>query len=655
MNTSCIARLALGLLAAALLAPTAAAQPRFDVPAERVAGVSGAKRVAPAVAAPAIPRTGLIALDAIDVASLKQEDAQEQSIEKGPVRIGVLRALPAGRLAGANTTAGAWQTLADGRLAWSLDIRAEGAVGLRASLYDMTLPRGVELYAGTPETPTVHGPYTWRDLHSYEFWTPGVPGDTLRISVVAPDAATQRGTTLSLGMLSHRYREVVSPVAAPDKQAGSCNLDVTCFPEWADTASSVARVAFMRGSAESLCTGQLLADLDPCSDVPFFYSANHCIGSQAVADTMEFYWLYQTATCGGAPPALSSVPITIGGADYLGGSVGTAFSPTGNDFALFRLRSQPPAGLTKVGWTDAVPDTGDDIVSIHHPRGDFKRISFGRIAVSTRAAELFHQVVWENGTTEGGSSGSGLYLPATQQLIGALWGGTASCTLPFDPDWYGRLDVTLDLAPGIFDAPPLQVGFVQASFSVGEDEGSTVVDIEATNAPADDLTVAYALVGESATAGEDFVAPSGTVQIDAGTRFASITIELVDNSATETDETLRIELNGASCGMATGALRLTINDDDPDSDGDGLSDADELSGAFGFVTDPLAADSDGDGLSDAQEVNGVLGVVTNPNLRDTDGDGLSDRVELELGLDPLDPSSVTEVPSLRVPWFVPRG
>ncbi|MEM9862678.1 MAG: DUF4215 domain-containing protein [Myxococcota bacterium] len=66
-----------------------------------------------------------------------------------------------------------------------------------------------------------------------------------------------------------------------------------------------------------------------------------------------------------------------------------------------------------------------------------------------------------------------------------------------------------------------------------------------------------------------------------------------------------------------------------DSDGDGVSDADE--NAQG--TDPNNADSDGDGINDGAE--GQLGTDPNRNtFTDTDGDGLSDEEETALGTDP---------------------
>ena len=59
--------------------------------------------------------------------------------------------------------------------------------------------------------------------------------------------------------------------------------------------------------------------------------------------------------------------------------------------------------------------------------------------------------------------------------------------------------------------------------------------------------------------------------------------------------------------------------EDVDSDGDGLTDAEEYK--LGF--DPQIADYDGDGLNDLQEY--LLG--TNPRLSDTDGDGIPDNLD----------------------------
>lgn len=82
---------------------------------------------------------------------------------------------------------------------------------------------------------------------------------------------------------------------------------------------------------------------------------------------------------------------------------------------------------------------------------------------------------------------------------------------------------------------------------------------------------------------------------------------------------------------------IETHDTDPlnaDTDGDGLSDGDEVN-VHG--TDPLNTDTDSDGLTDGEEVNEY---ETDPLDSDTDGDGLNDGEEVnEYGTDPLDPDT----------------
>ncbi len=97
--------------------------------------------------------------------------------------------------------------------------------------------------------------------------------------------------------------------------------------------------------------------------------------------------------------------------------------------------------------------------------------------------------------------------------------------------------------------------------------------------------------------------------------------------------------------LTLGALTLTAcsggssddetgDDDvsDVDSDGDGLSDAEEEE----LGLDPDSSDSDGDGLEDGDEIDQGL----DPLSIDSDGDGYRDSDEITEGTDPLDDASV---------------
>jgi outer membrane protein OmpA-like peptidoglycan-associated protein len=79
---------------------------------------------------------------------------------------------------------------------------------------------------------------------------------------------------------------------------------------------------------------------------------------------------------------------------------------------------------------------------------------------------------------------------------------------------------------------------------------------------------------------------------------------------------------------------LKTDPDNPDTDGDGLKDGEEVRKYF---TNPLSPDTDGDGLRDGEEVNVYK---TNPVMADTDGDGLSDGDEVfKYKTDPLNPDT----------------
>jgi hypothetical protein len=71
---------------------------------------------------------------------------------------------------------------------------------------------------------------------------------------------------------------------------------------------------------------------------------------------------------------------------------------------------------------------------------------------------------------------------------------------------------------------------------------------------------------------------------------------------------------------------------DRDTDGDGITDGDEVND---FGTDPTDPDRDADGIIDPVE----LEIGTDPDSADTDADGISDLSEFDYGTDPLDPDT----------------
>jgi hypothetical protein len=105
-----------------------------------------------------------------------------------------------------------------------------------------------------------------------------------------------------------------------------------------------------------------------------------------------------------------------------------------SDYTLLLIHGALPDSLYWAGWTGKTVPDGTDSTVIHHPAGDYKRISFGYKSDSqicnqdagTNAIKLV-RIVWTDGVTEPGSSGSGIFTDDTQQLFGQLFFGPSAC------------------------------------------------------------------------------------------------------------------------------------------------------------------------------------------------------------------------------------
>jgi hypothetical protein len=360
-------------------------------------------------------------LDPIDLEGLLREDAaaerQGGAITK-KMRIGVLRELEVG------AGQGDWFETAGGAL-WAMDVVSTGALGLRLHFAEVALPAGAELsvYAPRGDGGAEGEVLSYRSSSARaDFVTPALFSERARIEYRRPAGADDQTLPFRLVDLRHVYRDPISglPKAGLEKAAGNCHNDVSCFPEWGDLANAVALVDI--GGLGS-CTGTLLNDL--AQDLtPYWLTANHCIDNGFDAANSDFYWFYQTASCGGAPPSLASRPRSSGAS--------LISTNDASDYTLLQIEGTLPGGLFWSGWTSLAVANGTPEVAIHHPSGDFKRISFGDKADGGACGNFggtsnFITTNWTDAPTEPGSSGSGIFRENTGQLIGTLTGGPSSC------------------------------------------------------------------------------------------------------------------------------------------------------------------------------------------------------------------------------------
>ncbi len=336
---------------------------------------------------------------------------------------------------------GRWDERDANTARWRLRLHSADALSLNLKLADVKLPPGAELWLYDIDGRVAQGPYTHKQVSkNRQLWTAIAKGEeaVLELNVAKSDVGQ---VALRVVEVNHGFKDVVGASA----KSGSCNIDVAC-PEsdsWRDEVRSVARITI---GGQFLCTGQLINNVRQ-DLTPYFITADHCrieADPSTAADSVVFYWNYQTSACGGNPDG--SLAQTQSGSTFIA-------DDSRSDFTLVQLNQAPlPAyGVYYAGWNvgSTAPASG---VSLHHPSGNEKRISVFDSAAT--ASDVIvdgvpvsgWQVRWDHGVTEPGSSGGGLW-DQNKLMVGVLSGGDSSCSNPGGSDYYGRLNVAWTASP----------------------------------------------------------------------------------------------------------------------------------------------------------------------------------------------------------------
>jgi hypothetical protein len=376
----------------------------------------------------------------------------------GPLPIGIARdvAVPLRDIALRDL---AWRTQPDGTRVARIEVASPGAAALRVALsLDRPAPGIVLRFAGAG---TVVGQVTADEIaaasaNGRSFWTPDLEGDVAVVEIEAAAGAQLHDLVLRIARVSHLVvggRDLLAPGGPVARATGigtaaSCNVDLACTAPadaaLADLAKSVARITFVDDSGRSyLCSAVLLNDTRS-SNVPYLWTANHCVGSQTAAGSLNAYFFYAAQSCDSkvTPPFVQ----LAGGAKLLGRS-------QDNDWSIVRLNEAVPPGARLAAWQAATIPTGAAVVSLHHPSGDLVKSSrgtaTGQFLIDEEGANgVYTEVVWTQGVTEGGSSGGPLATLAAAghyEVRGGLFAGSSSCTAPRDPDYYSRFGAALPL------------------------------------------------------------------------------------------------------------------------------------------------------------------------------------------------------------------
>ncbi|SEA91182.1 hypothetical protein SAMN05660964_02796 [Thiothrix caldifontis] len=402
-----------------------------------------AARSATTQAANVLTAVTLPALDDADIQLLQNKPGMKA------YRVGVGRDLPTSISQPIALDTWQWTGVGAGKVA-HFHLTSSGALRVRAQLQRGKIPEGVELRFFSPTHPDKV--FESKAEANSLTWSPTVAGDTLGLELFLPNGVEPQQVELAIPQLSHL---VVDPASSQLKSSlfkadyTSCQQDIACAsPAWQETGKAVARYVFTDTDGLSyLCSGTVLTDNDVYTQIPYFFTAAHCIDNQQAASSMDMFWLYANATCGGND---SSVTQTSGGAQLL-------VSKTTLDTSFLHLNNNPPSGVLMSGWTTESLTSNQAVTGIHHALGSPKKYAMGNFqgharietgsggySVTPDANGDFSNIVWHTGITAPGSSGSGVWVEAdgVHYLNGSLLGGSSDCATPDAPDEYSRFERT---------------------------------------------------------------------------------------------------------------------------------------------------------------------------------------------------------------------
>lgn len=283
---------------------------------------------------------------------------------------------------------------------WRASITSVDASGLRLRVNLDRLHPEDEVWLVEGSGSNAFGPFTLANSGADGRWLPTTTGDTVVVELRSPRAVMPNVT---LESLSHFFE-------SPTTKQADCPLSADCLePESIQEVSSGIGRLFVtnEGGQTFLCSGALLNNAITDDLESLFLTADHCFqGSDTAifADGIEVVWDFRTNGCPGTePPNLNGLPR----------STGVAFlrNSTALDGMLMELDAVPVGtrGRAYLGWDTRAPRIGDAAVGIHHPGSAAMKASLGSVNdvdVDTQFGNDQTTLSWDDGLTEGGSSGS---------------------------------------------------------------------------------------------------------------------------------------------------------------------------------------------------------------------------------------------------------
>ena len=356
--------------------------------------------------------------------------------------------------------AGAWNTLPDGQTIWQLELQAKGAQALMLYYADFLIPEGGRLYLYNEDKSELLGAYTHATHPAGgRFATGFLSGDALTLEYVP--GADGRQPQLEIEAVGYAFNlptghRTWRSGAQLRRNSDPCEVNVNCSEgdAWQNEKKGVCHIVQRVNGHGFICTGSLVNNT--AQDLkPYILTATHC--SQDASDVTatdeellqwQFIFHKEYTGCDSYNSETTQTRSMVG-------CTRMAATPThgGSDGLLLLLKQNIPTNYNVYynGWdrSDRAPTSG---VSLHHPQGDYMKISTyttppktatfygdGTLEGAPHAHwnAIFARTTNGHGVTEVGSSGAPLF-DSNHRIVGTLTGGTSTCEKPEGSNLYSK-------------------------------------------------------------------------------------------------------------------------------------------------------------------------------------------------------------------------
>ena len=330
---------------------------------------------------------------------------------------------------------------------WQVAIKSDSAKSLNIIFEKMDVPPGARLFLFSPGKDQIAGAYTEKNNTLHRFATTPIDGDQLVIQYEEPKG-TEKKVRVVVKDVNHDYKGIFLKGLPEFDVSEACEVDAVSDELHLGAKSSSCQLII---DGYMHCSGNLINNTAGDAN-PYIISSGHCLWPDedtyevdtALAATVVAFFNYESP--GTELHIAGTREMSLSGARVVA-------HRNDRDLLLLRMNDMPPADYRPywAGWekTDKV---NGPVYAFHHPCGDVKKVSSDGASPSVRTMDAglfqknghFQVYRWDNGITEGGSSGAALFNSA-DRIVGALSGGNKnlSCTVPGD-DYFWRMDGVWD-------------------------------------------------------------------------------------------------------------------------------------------------------------------------------------------------------------------